>query len=396
MVKKKKEQRVEQHIKNDDIYKDICICSKELYNQSLYYLRQCLFGNIEWFKEYELTKLFAEFNEPTYRNLPSQTNQQIVKMVFRDWKSWLDSLKEYKINPKKFLGKPRMPKYKKELSVAIFTNQQCKLRNGFIYFPKKLNFPPIKTKLTRFQQIRVVPKSNHFVIEVVYNAKNVELKKDNKRYLSIDLGVNNLATCVSNIASSFIINGKPLKCINQFYNKKKAKLQSQLEKNQYTSKRIDSFTNKRNRKIKDYLHKSSNYIINFCSIKNINTIIIGNNKNWKQNLNLGKRNNQNFTSIPYATLIKQIKYKAKDKGITVKITEESYTSKCSALDLEEIKKQPKYLGKRVKRGLFKDSKGRLINADVNGALNIGRKVIGDVIIPANKRLVLNPIRINVI
>jgi len=392
-------QRVERHIIKNNDYKELAIKSKELYNQSLYYLRQMLFGNIEWCEEYGMTKLFAEFDEPCYRALPIQTSQQIIKLLFKNWKSWLSSLKDYKKNSNKYKGRPRIPRYKKELFIVIFTNQQIKLKDRFIHFPKKLNLEPIKTKVNNVAQVRILPRNNHFILEIVYNMLDVEPLKDNGNYLGIDIGLNNLATCGSNVINSFIINGRPLKSINQYYNKHKAKFQSELEIKQKrkSSKRIKILSFKRNNKIQDYLHKSSRIIINRCKKNNINTIIIGNNKLWKTNINIGKRNNQNFVSIPFDTLIEQIKYKAEEIGINIKITEESYTSKCSALDLEPIKKHKKYLGKRVKRGLFKTSKGLHLNADMNGSLNIIRKEVcdADFFSQQIEGLVLNPIKINI-
>jgi putative transposase len=193
----------------------------------------------------------------------------------------------------------------------------------------------------------------------------------------MDLGLNNLGTVGSNVVKPFIINGKPLKSINQFYNKRVSNLKSKLTNGKKTSKRIKSLTDKRNNKIKDYLHKASTILVNQLVSNDLNTLIIGNNKGWKQDINIGKRNNQSFVQIPYSTFIKMIEYKCKLVGINVLITEESYTSKCSFLDSEDIKKQKEYKGKRIKRGLFKSSEGVLINADVNGSLNILRKVVGN-------------------
>jgi len=388
-------QRTERHIFKGNEYKELAIKAKELYNQTLYYLRQMLFGEIVWCSEYELTGLFAEFNEPTYRNVSAQTAQQIIKLTFRDWKSWLKALKEYKIYPNKFQGRPQIPKYKKELSVIIFTSQQVKLNNGYIIFPKKTGFEPIKTKVDNICQVRIIPRSNHFVVEIVYNKPDIKLLKDNGRYLGIDIGLNNLATCVSNVVNAFIINGRPLKSINQYFNKHKAIAMSYVG-GRGISNRTKRLTFKRNNKVSDYLHKTSRMIINKCLESNINTIIIGKNKSWKQNINIGKRNNQNFVSVPLSILTEQIKYKAEELGINVKLPEESYTSKCSALDLETLKKHVSYVGSRIKRGLFKAANGLLLNADVNGGLNIIRKEVGDVFLDQSIRgFALNPIKINI-
>jgi len=373
-------QLVEQHIIRDDRFKQWCIKSKELYNQCLYYWRQSIFGNIQYFGEYELSGLMAEFNEPTFRTLPSNVSQQIIRNLFKNIKSWQKSRKEYSKNPSKFSGRPKLPKYKKELSELYFTSIQLRLKDGFVHFPQMMCIEPIKTNVKNIKYGRVIPKSNHFVVELIYNIDEVEQKEYNGNWLSIDMGLNNLATCVSNVGSAFIINGKPIKSINNFYNKRKKQLQSKLKNNIYTSKRIERLTYRRNNKIKDYIHKSSKYIVSFAKERNITKIIFGNNKNWKQNINIGKNNNRDFTNIPHATLIDKTRYKAKIIGIKQVETQEAYTSKCSALDLEPIKKHEQYVGKRVKRGLFRTSKNQYINADCNGSLNIARLVNGDIIV----------------
>jgi putative transposase len=381
-------QLVEKHILKNQEYKDLCVKAKNLYNQALYYWRQSMFKNIEYFTEYELTGLFAEFNEENYRALPIQTSQQIIKLLFKNIKSWQKARKEYEKNPSKFLGKPKLPKYKKDLSIAIFSNQQVKLKNGFIHFPKQVNLYPLKTKVDNVCQVRVVPNSNHFTIEVVYNYEEKEIKPYNGNWMGIDLGMNNLATCVTD-KSAVIYNGKPLKAINHFYNKRKARLQSFLGKNKYQSKRIERLTDRRNKKIKNSLHQISSKIIKQAKNEEITKIIIGNNKNWKQGINLGRNTNRNFVSIPHSALIEKIKYKGLMNGIEVVITQEAYTSKCSALDLEPICKHENYVGRRVKRGLFKTSNGYKINADCNGALNIARLVAGNEIISDSVRSIVS-------
>lgn len=377
-------QLVERHISKDKSYYDICVKAKNLYNQSLYYWRQSVFGNIQYFSEYELTALFAEFNEESYRALPAQTSQQIIKTLFKNIKSWQKARKEYIRNPNKFLGKPKLPKYKKETSVCFFTNQQVKLKDGFIHFPEMVNIKPVKTRVDNICQIRIIPNSDHYVIEIVYKKEEIKLQTFNNKWMGIDLGINNLATCVTN-NSAIIFNGKPLKSINHFYNKRKAKLQSKLPNNKYTSRRIKRLTYRRNRKIEDKIHQISSQIIKLAENENITKIIIGNNKNWKQRVNLGASNNGKFTLIPHTVLLEKIKYKGFMKGIEVITTQEAYTSKCSALDLEPIQKHEKYVGKRKKRGLFVTSIGKLINADANGACNIARLVAGDEIISDSVR-----------
>ena len=226
------------------------------------------------------------------------------------------------------------------------------------------------------------------------------IKKTKKNYnnkLAIDLGINNICTITNNFNKNpIIINGKEVKSINHYYNKKGAKLQSDLQRNQnkYTSNRINNLTLKRNNKIKYYLHHVSKLIVNQANINNVSEIAIGYNENWKREINIGKKNNQNFVQIPYLILIKQIEYKARLKGISVLLNEESYTSKTSTLDREEPIKHNIYLGKRIKRGLFKASNGQLINSDVNGSIQIGYKVFGNSFRESNIGCVIQPIKVN--
>lgn len=280
------------------------------------------------------------------------------------------------------------------------------IRKNIFKIPKTtIQFKLKNLNKKQITQIRIVPKNNYIIIEVIYNTDVKELLKDNKRYMSIDLGINNLASCSSNVTNSFIINGKPIKSINQFYNKKKAKLQSELKlkQNKNVSKQLQNLTLKRSNKIKDYFHKTSRYIVNQLVNQSINTLIIGKNDGWKQETNIGKKNNQNFVNIPHQMFINQLKYKCQLEGINVVEQEESYTSKVSFFDNDFI---PVYgqndglfksSGKRIKRGLYKTANSLLVNADINGSLNIMRKylnvVCDEIISPANRGFVVNPIKI---
>ena len=368
-------QRVERHIiTNSKSHEQLCFNAARLYNFVNYHLRQVCFGKMQKISEYEMSGLLAECDQDDFRNLPSNTSQQIIKLVYKNWKSYFKSIKEYKKHPEKYQGKPKIPKYKKKtgLGIAIFTYTQVRIKDGYIKFPKMTNLSPLKTKVKKLQQVRIIPQATVFVVEVIYNIepKKSNVKEDN--ILSVDLGINNLATTINNVGKQpFIINGKPLKAHNQFFNKRRAKLQSYVGKG--TSNRIRRLTHKRNCKVNDYLHKTSRFIIDYCIEHKIGTIVIGKNDGWKNKVNIGKVNNQKFVSIPHSKLIQQITYKAEDVGIIVKEQQESHTSKCDALALEKICHHKKYLGRRIKRGLFQSSTGRLINADVNGAINIVRK-----------------------
>ncbi len=373
----------ERHIikKNDCRFEDlqnICKLSKNLYNVALYKIRQQFFEDGKFLTAFSLDGILRKEQNIDYNALPQKVSQQTLKMVEQNFKSFFGLLK---LKAKgKYDEKVKLPKYldKDGCFVTTYTNQaisKVALKGGFIQF-SKTNIR-IKTSVENVQQVRIVPKGNHLVVEVLYVVKEKELKDDNSRYCSIDLGVGNLATIGSNVLKPIIINGKPLKSVNQYYNKQLAKLKSELKNEKKTSKRIKSLTAKRNNKVNDYLHKASRLIVNYLVSNNISTLVIGKNKEWKQNANIGKRNNQNFVQIPHTRFIEMLTYKCKLEGITVIIKEESYTSKCSFMDNEPIKKQKVYIGKRIKRGLFETKEKRLINADVNGSLNILKKVVGE-------------------
>lgn len=285
------------------------------------------------------------------------------------------------------------------MNIVVFDELSCRIKeDGCVHFVKNI-IKPIRTKVKPDEliQIRIIPEATCFIVEIVYERKETDLGLDKDNFLSIDLGLNNLCACVSNVVESFTINGKIAKSVNQWYNKKKAKLMSFVG-NKGTSNKIKRITLLRNCWIEDKFHKISRYIVNFCRSNNIGTIIIGLNKGWKNKINIGKRNNQHFVSIPHSKLINKIVYKAKLLGINVIIHEESYTSKIDHLAFEPLKKQESYLGKRKKRGLFQSSIGKLINSDINGAIGIARKVIGDSFIGKiiDSGFVFNPIRLNVL
>lgn len=244
--------------------------------------------------------------------------------------------------------------------------------------------------------MRLIPKTGAYYLEIVYEQSESENQEGN-RYAFIDLGLDNLAAVTSNIPEfqPTLVCGRALKSCNQKYNKTLAKLKSELPSQQKTSKRIQGLTLKRNCKVDYYLHTASKYIVQKLLAHQINLLVIGHNQGWKQSINIGDRNNQSFVNIPHSKFIDQLTYKANLAGIKVITTNESYTSKCSFLDLELIAKQEKYLGKRVKRGLFRSSSGYLYGSDINGSLNIGRKVVGEVAFSKNpiERFVVNPVRV---
>ncbi len=392
---------VERHIVKDNRFEDICLKSGLLYNYVLFNVRQGIFSG-DYINEYEFSTKLCKENQVDFRNLPSVVSQQVVAQVFSVTKSWMKSKKEYEKNPSKFLSRPKLPKYKrgKKQNMVVFTASACRLKSdGYIHFIKNI-IPPIKTKIgdNKLCQVRVIPQATCYVVEVIYEKKEQDLNLNKDNVLSIDLGLNNICTCISNVGiSPFIVNGKVIKSFNQWYNKKKARLIS-LIGDKGTSRRINKMTCYRNCWISDKIHKISRYIIDICRSNNIGTIVIGQNRGWKQEINLGKRINQKFVEIPFSDLINKISYKAKLIGINLITHEESYTSKIDHMAFEPLKKQDAYLGKRKRRGLFQSSIGKLINADINGAIGIGRKVFGDSYVSRiiDSGLAFNPIRINIL
>ena len=389
-----------------NILDELCFLSKNFYNASLYEIRKQYKDNKTFLTGFALINQFVSSNNVDYRALPyAQTAQNVVLQVEKMYKAFFATLKSPKMQGKKI----RPPKYKDKVNgrnVVIYTKQSIHIKDNIITLKTHKGNINIKTNRTNIQQIRIVPKGNHIVIECLYKVECKAFKGDNNRYGSIDLGVNNLCTFTSNIGQSIIYNGRPLKSINQYYNKKKAKLQSELEHNKRTSKRIRRITLRRNNKVKDFLHKVTSKIVDYMETNSIHILFIGKNAGWKECINLGVKMNQTFVSIPYNRLIEMLQYKCKLKGFKVVLINEAYTSKCSFLDNELICKHETYNGKRIKRGLFKTQKGILINADVNGSFNIMRLGLKQIHVkldvlneitskPEYKRFTLNPVLITI-
>ena len=371
----------ERHIiKNSELFNELdnmCFLSKNLYNKGLYIVRQHFFNTEKYLNYNTLENILKKSKDVDYYALPTKVSQQILMVLDNNFKSFFKLLEKKKKGVYK--EKVKIPKYldKDSRNLLIFTSQAISkkfIKNGIIKLSNVKS--TIKTKVKTIKQVRIIHKGNHIVVEVLYEKQSKDIVTNN-RYAAIDLGLNNLATISSNVTKPFIVNGKPLKSINQYYNKTKSNLQSKLKNNEKSNKRISSLNLKRNNKINDYLHKSSTFIVNYLVSNNISMLIVGHNKEWKQNIKIGKKNNQNFVSIPHSRFKELLKYKCELEGINYIEIEESYTSKCSFLDNEEICKHTSYKGKRVKRGLFKSNDGTLINADVNGSLNILKKVVGN-------------------
>ena len=311
-----------------------------------------------------------------YKQLYSVCSQQIIQILCRNWKAYYQSIKDYQKNPNKYLGKPRPPKYlDKEQGRfwLVLTNQNVKAVDNRLQLPKVFDGLKIRTDKENIQQVRLITRNKKTVVEIIYRVEEKSQKSLNNKYMGIDIGVNNLVTITFTTKKHpLIINGRPLKSINQYYNKKMAKLKSESPSN-YRTNAMCKLTEKRNQKVKDYLHKASKKIVDLAEANDISKIVIGNNKGWKQEVEMGKKTNQNFVSIPFEILIQQITYKATLLGIQVEVVEESYTSGTSYVDNEEPIKANYDKKRRKKRGLFVSSKGIEINADVNGSYQIMKK-----------------------
>lgn len=403
--------RTEQiHLKSSDDLSSICHYAKNLYNEANYFARQQFFDCGVAPNYGEMDKLFnGKANEPSenYAELPAATAQWVLKTLKNSWTSFTRSIKDWKKHPSKYLGRPRPPKYldKNGEFLLIFTTP--KLKDGYIHFPKKTGFEPVKTSVTgKVNQVRIVPVGKGYNCEIIYKKDNREnfIKRRwySKKFtegniLGIDIGSTNLVTMANNIGEDpIVVKGGIVKSINQYFNKEIARLNSIKDKQGITerTKLQKALTQNRNNRIKDYMHKTSRFVINYCVEHDIGTIVIGKNDGWKQEIKIGKRNNQNFVNIPHARLIKMIQYKAEAVSINVICHEEAHTSKCSFLDNESIKHHNTYLGTRTKRGLFKTATGILINADVNGALNIIKKALPKAFADGIEGLRLTPVRVS--
>ena len=381
------------------IIDNLCFKSKNLYNYANYIIRQEFINNKKWIRSNSLDKQLQKHE--TYKKLGSQASQKTLQLLDRNWTSFFKAIKDWSKHPEKYLGRPRLPKYKKKdgRNIVMIKNIQCKIENNNLIFSwKPLKQFIIPTKINgKLIQVRFVPRGTIYIMEIVYQIEVPDIKNLNNYICSIDLGLNNLATLTNNIGvKPIIINGKIIKSINQYYNKKKAKIQSVLKitnKKEWSNK-LSSLTIKRNNKINNYLHKTSKYIVDYCYYQDINTIIVGYNEGWKQNSQMSKLVNQSFIQIPYNKLIQMIKYKAENVGIKVILTEESYTSGTSFLDDELPIKDNYNKERRVKRGLFKSNNNKLINSDVNGSLQIMKKVIPNAFVDGIEGLDLVPTVIN--
>lgn len=400
--------QVERHwIKeNHELYSicdDLTFKAKNLYNAGLYQIRQSIFERNKCQEEVkpsvltwvELVSQFRKEKQSDMLALPSKVSTNILKLVGSNVHSYYQTLRCYHDKSNlSVTNKPKPPRYLHKTEgryIVEFTNQTFSKKRGsngeLILCPKDLNLH-IPTKVENPKCVLIVPKLGAFVIEVIYEVEEDPLKHTGN-YAAIDLGINNLASITfSNGVNPLVVKGSKIKSINQGYNRLIAKAQSKLPTNQRTSKHIHRLWRNREMKLQSELHKITSFLSLYFDEMSVEKVFIGKNVGWKQEIALGKKTNQTFVSIPYNTFISQLTYKCKLRGIEVVEQEESYTSKASFVDHDEIpvygevEGRLQFSGKRISRGLYKTKQGFLLNADINGSYNIlvkGLATLGKVV-----------------
>jgi putative transposase len=405
-------QLAEQHVieRNDPrfaLIDEAAFQSKNLYNAALYMVRQAFILEGRYLNYHKMDRLMQKHE--AYQALPRKVSQWVLKGLHHNWLSFFESLKAYRQDPSKFTGRPQLPRYKhktKGRNLLVYTIQAIskpELEQGIIK-PSQLSIS-VKTKQQCIKQARIVPKNGFYVVEVVYEREPIRAQVDPALCVGIDLGITNLAAIASNRVgfSPRLVNGRPLKACNQWYNKRIKELRKLLPKEdrERVTRHMELITNKRNRQIDHYLHTASRRIIDFLVEEGVGTVVIGLNPLWKQEVKLGTRTNQNFVSIPHSRFIDMLTYKAALVGVQVEVREESYTSKASFLDLDPIpdykpdEEEHLFSGKRFGRRnrLYRSKNGKVISADVNGAYNILRKSRPDAFAEGIVGYVVHPIRL---
>lgn len=378
-----------------DIVDRYCFYSKNVYNQANFLTRQAFIKENKVLTSFEIQKIMQDMD--CYKECGSQAAQKTIQLVGKMWKSFFKANKEYVKYPEKFLGRPKIPKYlpKDGRQVYMLKNIQCSLQDGLFRISyKPFNKYSVRTHAKgKLMQCRFVPKKEYYIMEIVYEIDVPECDEQIDRICSVDLGVENFITVVNNFGEQpFIVKGGEIKSVNQYFNKKKAELQSDLKKKTGNdwSNRLEKLTNKRYEKMKYLMHCISKKLVDYCVLYNVDTLIIGLNKKWKQE-NCGM---QNFIYIPYDLFTSQVKSKCEQNGIKCIETEEGYTSGTSFLDNEEPTKENYDKQRRMYRGLFVSKSGKTINADVNGAYQIMKKVVPDAFSEGIEGVGLHPVRVN--
>jgi putative transposase len=403
--------RVEQHIikKSNEVWKlidDYCFKSKNLYNYGNYIIRQEFTMNGNWIRYNELFSLCKD--NDAYKFIGSNVGQQTLKMLDRNWKSFFASIKEWKLHPQKYKGRPKLPQYLDKENgryVLGIDNIKFCITDKFIRFSwqplKSLNNlfkTNVNPESAKLMLCRFVPKGTDYIMEICYEINIPEVTEQSVRIASIDLGINNFATITNNIGfQPIVINGRTIKSMNQYFNKKKGSIQSELMKvnNKHWSNNLQKLSAKRDNKVNDYIHKASKYIIDYCVKNEIDTLVCGYNAGWKQNVNIGKTNNQKFMCIPYLNFVQKLEYKCENVGIKFITVKEMNTSGTSFLDGESSTAENYDKSRRITRGLFKSNEGVIINADVNGSYQIMKQAFPNAFANGIEGVGLHPIIVNI-
>ena len=395
--------------------RELCHIAKNLANEAIYNVRQYYFSEGEFLK-YEKNYTLLK-SSPNYKALNSNMAQQILKEVDGSFKSFFSLLKLAKQGKYAFKD-CRLPHYLPKDGYTTLVIGFVRLKGNKLILPFSNSFkkthkaveitiPPMLLD-KKVKEIRIIPKAKarFFEIQYIYEAECVQRNLNTNNALALDLGINNLVTAVSSNGKSFIIDGKKLKSINQWFNKENARLQSIKDKQHYGKKstsRQKAIARNRNNKVNDYMNKAARKVINYCIANDMGTLVVGYNETFQRGGHIGKRNNQNFVNIPYGQLRSKLEYLCKMNGIIFVKQEESYTSKSSFWDRDDIPvynadnpREYQFSGKRIHRGQYKTASGKIINADVNGALNIMRKSsVVDVNILYGRGEVDTPVRIRI-
>jgi IS605 OrfB family transposase len=372
-----------------------------LYNQALYRIRQHFFKTGKYLGYSKIQKELQDEKAKCYTQMKSKVAQLTLKQVDHNFISFFRALKSWKKDSSKFLSKPEIPQYKeKNGRCAVSFNAQSMSRTAFkrgilqlsglllsllLQHPVELLSKNKKGKVYKtlsLKEATITPDGDGYIVIIIHEIPEVKIEKENGLVAGTDLGVNNLAAVSTNIkdVTNFLINGRPLKSINQYFNKELSNLRSKYDMCKTRSgkkklqAKIKKLCRKRNHKVDDYLHKASRILVNRLVSLDVTHLIVGKNDGWKQET-MGKRNNQNFVQIPHARFIQMLRYKWSALGLKFSLSEESYTSKCSFLDNESLEHHNKYKGRRIARGRFRSAENYLLNADINGSGNIVRKVV---------------------
>lgn len=362
--------------------------SKNLYNYANYIIRQEFIVNDIWIRYVDFYNICKE--SEAYKQMGSNVGQATLRLLDKNWASFFAVIKDWKENPQKYLGRPKLPKYKNKDNgrfIVGLDNNKFKIKDNMIYFCWKrlkqfnnLFYTKIPSEV-KLIQCRFVPQGSNYMMEVVYQTEVPEALNESKNIVSIDLGVDNFATMTNNIGlKPIVIKGGVIKSINQYYNKNLAKIQSELKliNGKFSSNKLERLTCKRSQKLKYEMHLISKRVVEYCMANNIDTLICGFNKEWKQNSRMSHKINQKFIYIPFNNFVNMLAYKCENVGIKFILTEESYTSGTSFLDNEEPCKENYNKNRRKYRGLFVSNTGKFINADVNGSYQIMKKVFPNV------------------